>query len=53
VKEYPDAGHWFMNNHQSIFFKVLRFVAIAYNEPGHPRCPPAHRRVLSHASSAL
>jgi carboxymethylenebutenolidase len=33
VKEYPDAGHSFMNNHQSIFFKVLRFVAIAYNEP--------------------
>jgi hypothetical protein len=22
-----------MNNHRSIFFKVLRFVDIAYNEP--------------------
>jgi carboxymethylenebutenolidase len=33
VKEYPDAGHSFMNNHQSIFFKVLRFADIAYNEP--------------------
>jgi carboxymethylenebutenolidase len=33
VKEYPDAGHSFMNDHQSIFFKVLRFAGIAYNEP--------------------
>jgi carboxymethylenebutenolidase len=33
VKEYPDAGHSFMNNHQSIFFKALRFTGIAYNEP--------------------
>jgi carboxymethylenebutenolidase len=33
VKEYPDAGHSFMNNHQSVFFKALRFAGIAYNEP--------------------
>jgi len=33
VKEYPDAGHSFMNNHHSIFFKALRFAGIAYNEP--------------------
>jgi carboxymethylenebutenolidase len=32
VKEYPEAGHSFMNNHQSIFFKALRFAGIAYNE---------------------
>jgi carboxymethylenebutenolidase len=32
VKEYPDAGHSFMNNHGSFFFKLLRFVDIAYNE---------------------
>ena len=33
VKEYPDAGHSFMNNHQSFFFKLLRFAGIAYDEP--------------------
>jgi carboxymethylenebutenolidase len=33
VKEYPDAGHSFMNNHQSVWFKLLRYVDIAYNEP--------------------
>ena len=33
VKEYPDAGHSFMNNHRGYgFLKVLRFKAIGYNE---------------------
>lgn len=32
VKEYPDAGHSFMNNHESLFFKALRFADIAYDE---------------------
>ena len=33
VKEHPDPGHSFMNNHQSICFKAQRFAGIAYNEP--------------------
>lgn len=33
VKEYPDAGHSFMNNGQQWWFKLLRFSGIAYNEP--------------------
>ena len=34
VKEYPDAGHSFMNNHRGYgFLKVLRFKAIGYDEP--------------------
>ncbi len=33
VKEYPDAGHSFMNNKQQWWFKLLRFRGIAYNEP--------------------
>jgi carboxymethylenebutenolidase len=33
VKEYPDAGHSFMNNHESFIFKLLRFSGIAYDEP--------------------
>lgn len=33
VKERPDVGHSFMNNHQSICFKAQRFAGIGYNEP--------------------
>ena len=33
VKEYPDAGHSFMNNNEHFWFKLLRFVGIAYDEP--------------------
>jgi carboxymethylenebutenolidase len=32
VKEYPDAGHSFMNNKDQFWFKLLRFTGIAYNE---------------------
>jgi carboxymethylenebutenolidase len=31
VKEYPDAGHGFMNDHQVFWFKLLRFAGIAYD----------------------
>jgi carboxymethylenebutenolidase len=33
VKEYPDAGHSFMNNHEHLWFKLLRFTGIAYSGP--------------------
>ena len=33
VKEYPEAGHSFMNQNEHFWFKVLRFAGIAYNEP--------------------
>ena len=32
VKEYPNAGHSFMNNHKGFWFKVLRFSGIGYDE---------------------
>jgi hypothetical protein len=50
VKEYPDAGHSFMTNHQSIFFKVLRFANIGYNEAA---ALDARRRIAPHPSSVL
>ena len=31
VKEYPDAGHSFMNNKEQFWFKMLRFTGIGYN----------------------
>jgi carboxymethylenebutenolidase len=34
VKEYPDAGHGFMNHHRSLFFKIIRIATgIGWNEP--------------------
>jgi len=32
VKEYPDAGHSFMNKKDQFWFKLLRFTGIGYNE---------------------
>jgi carboxymethylenebutenolidase len=44
VKEYPDAGHSFMNNKQQFWFKLLRFRGIAYNEPA---AMDARRRIAA------
>ncbi|HTT22901.1 MAG TPA: dienelactone hydrolase family protein [Candidatus Sulfotelmatobacter sp.] len=33
VKEYPDAGHSFLNNHQDTIFKMLKVIRIGYHEP--------------------
>lgn len=33
VKEYPGAGHSFMNNKQQLWFKLLRWIDIGYDEP--------------------
>ena len=45
VKEYPDAGHSFMNNHRGYgFLKVLRFKAIGYDEPA---TTDARRRIVA------
>ncbi len=45
VKEYPDAGHSFMNQHWGYgLLKVLRFKAIGYNEPA---AIDARRRIIA------
>jgi carboxymethylenebutenolidase len=44
VKEYPDAGHSFMNNKEQFWFKLLRFTGIAYNEPA---AMDARRRIAT------
>ena len=33
VKEYPGAGHSFLNDHQDRLFKMLKVVGIGYDEP--------------------
>jgi carboxymethylenebutenolidase len=44
VKEYPDAGHSFMNNTEQFLFKMLRFTGIGYNEAA---TMDARRRISS------
>jgi carboxymethylenebutenolidase len=44
VKEYPEAGHSFMNNKQSFWFKILRYRNIGFNEPA---AMDARRRITA------
>jgi len=44
VKEYPDAGHSFLNDHRNVLFKVVGLIGIAYHEPS---ALDARRRILS------
>lgn len=44
VKEYPDAGHSFMNNHLGFVLKILRVKSIGYNEPA---TIDARRRIVA------
>jgi carboxymethylenebutenolidase len=44
VKEYPDAGHSFLNNHQSALFKMLKVVGIGYHDPS---AKDARRRIIA------
>ena len=44
VKEYPDAGHAFMNNHDSMVFKFFKFAfGMGYHEPS---AVDARRRIV-------
>jgi carboxymethylenebutenolidase len=33
VKEYPEAGHSFLNDHQDTVFRMLKVVGIGYHQP--------------------
>lgn len=44
VVEYPDAGHSFMNSPSAWWFKMLRFIDIAYNEEA---ALDARRRIIA------
>jgi carboxymethylenebutenolidase len=50
VKEYPEAGHSFMNNKQSFFFKLLRYRNIGFNEPA---AMDARRRIIAFFNAHL
>ncbi len=44
VKEYPEAGHSFLNNHQEYLFKALKIIGIGYHEPS---ARDARQRIVS------
>jgi carboxymethylenebutenolidase len=44
VKEYPEAGHSFLNNHETSFFKMLQIIHIGYDELA---AQDARRRIVS------
>ncbi|HTQ58044.1 MAG TPA: dienelactone hydrolase family protein [Bryobacteraceae bacterium] len=44
VMEYPAAGHSFLNNHQQLFFRMLKVVGIGYHEPS---AQDARRRIAA------
>ena len=44
VKEYPEAGHSFLNNHDTLLFKALRVIHIGYDEPA---AEDARRRIVT------
>jgi len=44
VKEYLDAGHSFLNNHQDSIFRLLKIIRISYHEPS---ARDARRRIVA------
>jgi carboxymethylenebutenolidase len=44
VKEYPEAGHSFLNNHDTFLFKALKIIGIGYHEPS---ARDARRRITA------
>ena len=43
VKEYPDAGHSFLNDHHNALFKMMKVIGIGYHEPS---AQDARRRIV-------
>ncbi len=51
IKEYPDAGHSFLNNHDSLLFKTLgKVIGGAYHEPTER---DARKRILRYFGTYL
>jgi len=50
VKEYPEAGHSFLNNHDALWFKALRVIHIGARRSGGGRCAEKDRLIFPEAS---
>ena len=53
VKEYPDAGHSFLNEHHTLLFKIVKIFGIGYHGPSedHPQSDPSHEEPQVHRVS--
>lgn len=50
VKEYPDAGHAFLNDHRNVLFKMMRVMGIGYHQPS---AQDARRRIVAFFNTHL
>jgi carboxymethylenebutenolidase len=50
VKEYPEAGHSFLNDHRDVLFRMMSVVGIGYHEPS---AQDARRRIASFFNTHL
>jgi len=50
VKEYPDAGHSFLNDHKDAIFRLLKIIHIGYHEPS---ARDARHRIISFFNTHL
>ncbi len=50
VKEYPDAGHSFLNDHKDAMFRMLKILRISYHEPS---ASDARQRIVSFFNAYL
>jgi len=50
VREYPDAGHSFLNDHHNFLFKMMKVVGIGYHEPS---AQDARRRIVAFFNTHL
>ena len=50
VKEYPDAGHSFLNDHHNLMFRMPKVVGIGYHEPS---AQDARRRITAFFNTHL
>jgi carboxymethylenebutenolidase len=50
VKEYPEAGHSFLNDHRTAFFNMLKIIGIGYHEAS---AQDARRRILAFFNTHL
>jgi carboxymethylenebutenolidase len=50
VKEYPDAGHSFLNDHHDTLFRMLKVVGIGYHQPSEQ---DARRRITAFFNAHL
>jgi carboxymethylenebutenolidase len=50
VKEYPDAGHSFLNDHHNLLFRMLKVIGIGYHEAS---AQDARSRIVSFFNTHL